>query len=79
MAASPPRHTSSSSGKFTTDERLISKTYLGGWGWGMQNKRQVMGKSPARNKEERLLIKMKLLITLGKEEIRWLDPRGGRS
>lgn len=29
----------------------------------------------SQEQEERLLTKMKLLITLGKEETRWLDPR----
>lgn len=66
--------------KFTAAERLISKTSFGGWGWGMQSKGKFTGiVAPARNKEERLLIKMKLLVTLGKEETRWLDPRGERS
>lgn len=46
----------------------------------MQSKGKFTGiVAPARNKEERLLIKMKLLVTLGKEETRWLDPRGERS
>ena len=76
MAASPTTHTSSSSEKFTTDKRLISKTSFGGQRWGIQSKGQVTGiVVPARNKEKRLLIKMKLLIT-GKGGNQVVRPKG---